>query len=223
MKKAIRVIIADDHPLVRKGLQMTFEAVKEDFLLVGEAGDGASALRLVEELQPDVILMDIRMPGIDGLEALEHIRATWPQIAVVMLTTYNDDELVWRGLQAGACGYLLKDCELDTLLDAIRTAARGDTLVQSGMITRLLHALPRPPTAPPPLRSAGPFELTEREREVLAGVARGERNKEIAARLGLTRRTIDTYVSNIFLKLGVDSRASAVAVAMARGLLPPQK
>jgi NarL family two-component system response regulator YdfI len=223
MKKSIRVVIADDHPLVRKGLQMTFDAVGEDFLLVGEAVDGASALRLVEELQPDVVLMDIRMPGIDGLEALEHIRATWPQIAVVILTTYNDDKLVLRGLQGGACGYLLKDCDLDTLLDAIRTAARGDTLLQSGTITRLLQALPPATTSLPSPRSSGPFELTEREREILAGVARGERNKEIAARLGLTRRTIDTYLSNIFLKLGVDSRTSAVVVALERGLLSQQE
>jgi two-component system, NarL family, response regulator YdfI len=223
MSQRIRVVIADDHPLMRKGLQMTFDAVAEDFTLVGEAADGTSALRLVEELQPDVVLMDIRMPGIDGLEALEHIRAAWPQIAVVMLTTYNDDELVLRGLQAGACGYLLKDCDLDTLLDAIRTAARGDTLLQSGTITRLLQALPRAAATASSPRISGTFELTEREREVLAGVARGERNKEIAAHLGLTRRTIDTYLSNIFLKLGVDSRASAVAIALERGLLPRQR
>ncbi len=223
MSKPIRVVIADDHPLMRKGLQMTFDAVAEDFTLVGEAADGPSALRLVEELQPDVVLMDIRMPGIDGLEALEHIRGAWPQTAVVILTTYNDDELVLRGLQAGACGYLLKDCDLDTLLDAIRTAARGDTLLQSGMITRLLQALPHATPSMPSPRSSSPFELTEREREILAGVARGERNKEIAARLGLTRRTIDTYLSNIFLKLGVDSRTSAVVVALESGLLPQQE
>jgi two-component system, NarL family, response regulator YdfI len=223
MKKSIRVVIADDHPLVRKGLQMTFDAVGEDFTLVGEAVDGASALRLVEELQPDVVLMDIRMPGIDGLEALEHIRSAWPRIAVVILTTYNDDELVLRGLQAGACGYLLKDCDLDTLLDAVRTAARGDTLLQSGTIARLLQALPQTTVSTPSSHTSGPFELTEREREVLAGVALGERNKEIAARLGLTRRTVDTYLSNIFLKLGVDSRTSAVVIALERGLLSQQE
>jgi NarL family two-component system response regulator YdfI len=223
MSKGIRVVIADDHPLMRKGLQMTFQAVADDFTLVGEAADGASALRLVEELQPDVVLMDIRMPGMDGLEALEQIRYAWPQVAVVILTTYTEDELVLRGLEAGACGYLLKDCDLETLLDAIRTAARGDTLLQSGTVARLLQALPHTMARTLSPRNPGPFELTEREREVLAGVARGERNKEIAARLGLTRRTIDTYLSNIFLKLGVDSRASAVAVALERGLLPRQQ
>lgn len=222
MNKRTRIVIADDHPIFRQGLRITFEAVAEEFELVGEAVDGASALRLVEELQPDVVLLDVRMPGIDGLEALERIHANWPRISVVILTTYNDEELVLRGLQAGACGYLLKDCDLETLLSAIRTAARGDTLLQAGTIERLLLALPRP-SAAPPVRQSSPFELTEREREVLAGVARGERNKEIAARLGLTRRTIDTYLSNIFTKLGVDSRASAVAVALEHGLLPRQR
>lgn len=222
MNKRIRVIIADDHPIFRQGLRITFGAVSEEFELVGEAIDGASALHLVEELQPDVVLVDVRMPGIDGLEALERIRANWPRVSVVILTTYNDDELVLRGLQAGASGYLLKDCDLETLLNAVRTAARGDTLLQAGTIERLLQALPRAATPAQSSRHASPFELTEREREVLAGVARGERNKEIAARLGLTRRTIDTYLGNIFTKLGVDSRASAVAVALEHGLLPRQ-
>jgi two-component system, NarL family, response regulator YdfI len=221
MNKRTRIVIADDHPIFRQGLRITFEAVAEEFELVGEAVDGASALLLVEELQPDVVLLDVRMPGIDGLETLERIRASWPRISVVILTTYNDEDLVLRGLQAGACGYLLKDCDLETLLSAVRTAARGDTLLQAGTIERLLLALPRTPAAQP-ARHSSPFELTEREREVLAGVARGERNKEIAARLGLTRRTIDTYLSNIFTKLGVDSRASAVAVALEHGLLPRQ-
>src|SRR5579859_6261035 len=122
MNKRIRVIIADDHPIFRQGLRITFGAVSEEFELVGEAIDGASALHLVEELQPDVVLMDVRMPGIDGLEALERIRANWPRVSVVILTTYNDDELILRGLQAGASGYLLKDCDLETLLNAVRTA-----------------------------------------------------------------------------------------------------
>ena len=223
MNKRIRVIIADDHPIFRQGLRITFGAVSEEFELVGEAIDGATALRLVEELQPDVVLLDVRMPGIDGLEALERIHVNWPRVSVVILTTYNDEELVLRGLQAGACGYLLKDCDLDTLLNAVRTAARGDTLLQAGTIERLLQALPRSAAKSSTFKHASPFELTEREREVLAGVARGERNKEIAARLGLTRRTIDTYLSNIFTKLGVDSRASAVAVALEHGLLSRQR
>jgi NarL family two-component system response regulator YdfI len=222
MNTRTRIVIADDHPIVRQGLRITFDAVSEEFELVGEAIDGASALRLVEELQPDVVLLDVRMPGIDGLEALERIRASWPRISVVILTTYNDNELILRGLQAGASGYLLKDCDLETLLNAVRTAARGDTLLQAGTIERLLLALPSAAAAMPPARHSSPFDLTEREREVLAGVARGERNKEIAARLGLTRRTIDTYLSTIFMKLGVDSRASAVAVALEHGLLPRQ-
>lgn len=116
MAERIRVVIADDHVLMRRGLRMTLEEVGTDFELVGEASDGPSVLRLVEQVQPDVVLMDIRMPGLDGLAALEQIRATWPHIAVVILTTYNDDELVLRGLRSGASGYLLKDCDLETLL-----------------------------------------------------------------------------------------------------------
>src|SRR5450631_2696728 len=128
--KGIRVVIADDHPVVRKGLRMTLEEFGVEIELVGEAADGTAAVRLVEEIQPDVVLMDIRMPHMDGLEALEHIRASSPQVAVIILTTYNEDAFMLCGLQAGACGYLLKDCPLETLLHAIRAAARGEPLLQ---------------------------------------------------------------------------------------------
>ncbi|BCL77620.1 transcriptional regulatory protein YdfI [Ktedonobacteria bacterium brp13] len=230
MNRRIRVVIADDHLLMRRGLSMTLEEVNEDFELVGEACDGAAVLRLVEETQPDVVLMDIRMPGIDGLEAVERIKTTWPQVAVVMLTTYADDALVLRSLKAGVCGYLLKDCDLETLLNTLRSAARGETLLQPALMARVSQMLTHPqetePSPPSPLpsaqrRSARPFELTERECEILAGVARGERSKEIGLRLGLTRRTVDTYLTTIFNKLGVDSRAAAVAIALEKQLLPP--
>jgi NarL family two-component system response regulator YdfI len=225
MDKRIRVVIADDHLLMRRGLRMTLEEVGTDFELVGEASDGASVLRLVENAQPDVVLMDIRMPGMDGLEALEQIKATWPHIAVVILTTYNEDELVLRGLRAGAGGYLLKDCDLETLLHTLHSAARGDTLLQSEVMVRLAQALhPRQISVPPqPERTipcSRPFALTEREREILAAVARGERSKEIGLRLGLTKRTVETYLTTIYNKLGVDSRAAAVAVALEYHLLP---
>jgi two-component system, NarL family, response regulator YdfI len=219
-KKDIRVVIADDHPVVRKGLRMTLEEFGAEIELVGEAEDGTSAVQLVEEIQPDVVLLDIRMPGMDGLEALEHMRASAPQVAVVILTTYNEDAFLLRGLQAGACGYLLKDCPLETLLHAIRAAARGETLLQPDTITRLLKA--RPVSAsflPSPVRAANAPHFTEREREILAAIARGERSKEIAVHLGLTRRTVETYLTNIYLKLEVDSRAAAVAVAVEQGLL----
>jgi NarL family two-component system response regulator YdfI len=222
--KGIRVVIADDHPVVRKGLRMTLEEFGAEIELVGEAADGAGVVRLAEELQPDVVLLDIRMPGMDGLEALEHLRASLPQAAIVILTTYNEDAFLLRGLQAGACGYLLKDCSLDTLLHAIRAAARGETLLQPEMVARLLSAPPSLVASPPALgQTANTPRFTEREREILAAVARGERSKEIAAHLGLTRRTIETYLTSIYQKLEVDSRAAAVAVALERGLLRPKE
>jgi len=222
--KDIRVIIADDHPVVRKGLRMTLEEFGAEIELVGEAEDGAAAVQLVEEIQPDVVLLDIRMPGMDGLEALEHMRASAPHVAVVILTTYNEDAFLLRGLQAGACGYLLKDCPLETLLHAIRAAARGETLLQPDTITRLLKARPVSASSlPATVQAANVPRFTEREREILAAIARGERSKEIAAHLGLTRRTVETYLTNIYLKLEVDSRAAAVAVALEQGLLRPKE
>jgi NarL family two-component system response regulator YdfI len=221
--QGIRVVIADDHPVVRKGLRLTLEEFGAEIELVGEATDGSSVVHLVEDVQPDVVLMDVRMPGMDGLEALERIRASWPQVAVVILTTYNEDAFLLRGLQAGACGYLLKDCPLDTLLHAIRAAARGETLLQPDTIARLLTARPATTASSPgPARAATTPRFTERELDILAAIARGERSKEIAARLGLTRRTVETYLSNIYLKLDVDSRAAAVAVALEQGVLQPK-
>jgi len=219
MSEAIRVVIADDHLVVRTGLRLML-ATSDDFALLGEAADGAAAVQLVAELQPDVVLMDLRMPGMDGLTAIGQIHERWPQIGVVILTTYNEDDLMIRGLRAGARGYLLKDCTLETLLHALRSAARGELLVQPEVMERILARASRSvaPTAPPPAR--GPLDLTEREREVLAGVARGERSKEIARHLHISERTVGSYLNSIFAKLGVDSRASAVAVAMERGLLP---
>jgi len=215
----IRVVVVDDHLVVREGLRMMLEvAGKGSFALVGDAADGATALRLVEETQPDVVLMDLRMPGMDGLEAIEQMRSRWPHIAVVILTTYNEDDLMLCGLRAGACGYLLKDTTRETMFHAIRTAGRGETLLQPDIMARLLAY-----TASTALvKTPGSAELTERERDILAGVARGERSKEIARRLGITTRTVATHLTNIYMKLDVDSRASAVAAAMERGLLPRQ-
>jgi NarL family two-component system response regulator YdfI len=171
-----------------------------------------------------VVLMDLRMPGLDGIQAIEQIHAQWPQIALVILTTYNEDALMLRGLQAGACGYLLKDTSRETLLDAIRTAARGETLLQPEVLARLLAqtSTGRMTSVSPAGNVAGEITLTEREQEVLQGIARGERSKEIAAHLGITERTVKSYLSSIYTKLEVDSRAAAVAKALGRGLLSPQ-
>jgi NarL family two-component system response regulator YdfI len=222
MTARIRIVIADDHLLMRRGLRLTLEEVGSDFQLVGEASDGQSLLELVEQSQPDVVLMDLRMPKVDGLQALERIKASWPGIAVVMLTAHDDDELIVRAIRSGASGYLFKDCDLQVLLNTLRAAARGDVLLQSELAARLSQAWSVPPTpAPvsPRATSSTPPVLTTRERDILSAVARGERSKEIAAHLGLTTRTVETYLANIYNKLGVDSRAAAVAVALSRGLL----
>lgn len=214
----IRVVVVDDHLIVREGLRMMLELAGEGFALVGDATDGASALHLIEETQPDVVLMDVRMPGMDGLEAIAHIRVAWPQIAVIILTTYNEDDLMLRGLREGARGYLLKDIDRETLFNAIRAAARGEMLIQPETMSRIF-ALTEQKSAPLSADTVRGMELSEREREILQGVARGERSKEIAARLGISIRTVGAHLASIYTKLGVDSRASAVALALKRGLL----
>ncbi len=211
MADSIRVLIADDHLIVREGLRLILET-EEGLELAGEAADGAEAVRLAGELQPDVVLMDLRMPGMDGLTAIEHLRRQHPQVAVVILTTFNEDELMVRGLRAGARGYLLKDTDRATLFNTIRAAARGETLLKPEIVARLLTASAAPPS--------GPLDLTGREMEVLEAVAAGERSKEIAARLGITERTVKAHLASIYNKFGVDSRAAAIAVAAQRGLLP---
>lgn len=211
---AIRILIADDHLIVRQGLRLILET-EPDLALIGEATDGAEAVRLAEELHPDVILMDLRMPVTDGLTAIEKLRLSQPQIAIVILTTFDEDDLMLRGLRAGAKGFLLKDTSRETLFNAIRAAARGEMLLRPETLTRLLTRVENTPAGT--LTDA--FGLTEREREVLAEVAQGERSKEIAVKLNITERTVKAHLASIYNKLGVDSRAAAIAVAAQRGLL----
>jgi two-component system, NarL family, response regulator YdfI len=222
MAEKIRVVIADDHPIVRTGLRLML-GMKEGIELVGEAADGVAAIHLVSSLQPDVVLMDLRMPAMDGWEAIERIRAEWPHIAIIVLTTYDEDELMLRSLQAGVRGYLLKESDLETVLQAIESAARGEMLLQPETMKRILDHATRRRSPPSPTQENSDFHLTEREREVLAGIAAGERSKEVGARLGITRRTVESYLNSIYTKLNVDSRAAAVAIAIERGLLPRRK
>ena len=211
----IRVMITDDHLIVREGLRLILETA-DDIVVAGEATDGAECLRLVPELNPDVILMDLQMPRMDGITAIEHLRKDHPQIAIVILTTYNEDDLMIRGLQSGARGYLLKDSSRENLLDAIHAAAKGETLLKPEILARVLA-----PQAAPKTVSVSKNEstLTERELEVLQSAARGERNKEIAYKLNITERTVKAHLQSIYQKYGVDSRAAAVAVAAGKGLL----
>ncbi len=227
MSDPIRVLVADDHLIIRQGLRLIFETC-DDIQLVGEAADGAEAVRLAGELRPDVVLMDLRMPGMDGLSAIERLHETQSELAVVILTTFNEDELMLRGLQAGARGYLLKDTGREALFNAIRAAARGETLLKPEIMARLLaftqaKAASRAPAPEGAASAARGPALSEREKEVLAGVARGERSKEIAAHLGISERTVKAHLDSIFNKLGVDSRAAAVSEALKRGLLEARK
>jgi len=214
----IRILIADDHLIIRQGLRLILET-EEDFELVAEATDGAEALILCKNLNPDVVLMDLRMPNMDGLTAIERLRAEQPDVAVVILTTFNEDELMFRGLQAGARGYLLKDTDRSTLFDTIRAAARGETLLKPEIMARVLARSGKPGTM---TRSEESISLTDRELEVLQSVAHGERSKEIAVQLGISERTVKAHLASIYNKLGVDSRAAAIAIAAQMGLLARQ-
>ena len=209
----IKILIADDHLIIRQGLRLILET-ETDFELIGEASHGNEALSLCKKLKPDVVLMDLRMPNMDGLTAIEKLRIEQPSIAVVILTTFNEDELMFRGLQAGAHGYLLKDTDRSTLFDTIRAAARGETLLKPEVMARVLSQTNRPKA-----ESNERIDLTDRELEVLTYVARGERSKEIAVQLGISERTVKAHLASIYGKLGVDSRAAAIAVASQKGLL----
>ena len=216
---AVRVLVADDHLIVRQGLRLILET-ESDFELVGEAADGAEALRLCAETHPDVVLMDLRMPVLDGLAAIQRLSVEQPQIAVVILTTYNEDDLMVRGLRAGAKGYLLKDTSREALFDTIRAAARGGAALKPDVMAKILSRLgEKRETGKAFTESSTVADLTERELEVLKAVARGERSKEIAVQLGIAERTVKAHLASIYGKLGVDSRAAAIAVAAQRGWL----
>lgn len=214
----ITILIADDHDVVRDGLRMILES-EDDFEVVGEAANGAEAVQLCGELKPQVVLMDLRMPGMDGLTAIKQIHQQQLDCNIVILTTYNEDALMIDGLRSGARSYLLKDTKRQVLFDTLRAAARGESLLSPEVIAKVVGQSGGE-TTPASKSSAGEITLTDREQEVLSGVAQGERSKEIAARLGITERTVKAHLASIYNKFGVDSRAAAIAVASQRGLLP---
>ncbi len=213
----IRVGIVDDQELVRGGVRMILEG-EPDIEVVGEAGDGPEALALVEAAAPDVLLMDVRMPGQDGIAATEAVLAVAPSTRVLVLTTFDLDEYVYRALQAGACGFLLKDMAGEDIVTAVRQAARGsDSLLAPSVTRRLVERFARAGRRDDavPARLAG---LTEREREVLTLLASGLSNAEIAAHMTVAQTTVKTHVARILMKLGVRDRVQAVILAHEAGL-----
>ncbi|MBQ1049913.1 response regulator transcription factor [Micromonospora sp. C51] len=213
MTDPVRLLIVDDHPVVRDGLRGMF-AGDPGFEVVGEAADGAEALTMAARHHPDVVLMDLRMPGMDGVSAIGRLVATDSPAKVLVLTTYDTDADVLPAIEAGATGYLLKDAPRDELVRAVRAAARGESVLSPSVAGRLMGRLrtPHQPAGEP---------LSQRELEVLTLVARGSSNREAAARLFISEATVKTHLLHVYAKLGVNDRAAAVATAYDRGLLTP--
>ncbi|GLX05278.1 response regulator transcription factor [Microbispora sp. NBRC 16548] len=212
----IRVLLADDQPLVLTGLR-TILSAEPDIDVAGQARDGHEAVALARDLRPDVVLMDIRMPGLDGLAAARQILATMPDVHVIMLTTFDLDEYVYEALRAGAGGFLVKDLPDEQLVAGVRTVVRGDTLLAPSVTRRLIEAYTRRPPAQAAL-PPGADRLTPREAEVWRLVARGLSNTEIAAELFVGEATVKTHVSRIMAKLGARDRIQAVVLAYECGL-----
>jgi DNA-binding NarL/FixJ family response regulator len=215
MTHPIRLIIADDHPVVREGLTAILET-QPDIDVLAEAADGAEAVRLAVGLKPDVMLMDLQMPNLDGVEAIKQIKALVPETEIVVLTTYDSDEYIFRGIEAGARGYLLKGASKNELLGAIRAASRGEALLPPVVAGKLVERFTQMAQ-----RQGGDGEeaLTERELEVLRLMAQGARNKEIAHDLSITERTAKAHVSSILGKLAASDRTEAVTIALRKGLI----
>ena len=214
----IRVLVADDHPFFRDGLRVLLEATP-DTELVGEAGDGDEAGQMAATLGPDVILMDLRMPGTGGIDATRRILKENPDIAVLVLTMVEDDDSVFAAMRVGARGYLLKGADKEEMLLAIRAVARGEAIFGPGIARRLIRYFSSPVQAPPIQTPRAVFpELTDREREILDLIATGKNNQEIASELFLSLKTVRNYVSNIFTKLQVTDRAQAIVRAREAGL-----
>jgi DNA-binding NarL/FixJ family response regulator len=206
----ITLLIVDDHPVVRDGLRGMFAGTGE-FEVVGEAADGTEALTLADRLRPDVVLMDLRMPGMDGVRAINALRERGLPSRVLVLTTYDTDSDVLPAIEAGATGYLLKDAPREELFRAVRAAARGEAVLSPSVATRLIGQMRAPAQEP----------LSQRELEVLGLIAGGRTNREAAAHLFISEATVKTHLLHIYGKLGVKDRAAAVATAYERGLLTP--
>lgn len=217
MDGQIRILLADDHVLLRQG---TAELLRSEpsLAVVGEAGDGLQAVELAQQLQPDIVIMDIRMPKLSGLEATRRLGALTPRVRVLVLTAHDDDEYVFSLLQAGACGYLLKTAPVGDLVKAIRQVAEGDTPLDPAVARKVILRLSGEPTPPLPAPAPGSGQdITPRELEVLQFVARGLSNRGIAEALSISDRTVQAHLTNLFAKMGVASRVEAVVSAIRRG------
>ena len=208
MEGRVRLLIADDHPVVRSGLRGMLES-QPDFEVVGEAENGVEALSLAQRLSPDVVLMDLRMPEMDGVTATKRIKAARPEINVLVLTTYESDADIFRAVEAGATGYMLKDTPREGLYNAVRAAAGGKPLLASAVAARLMERVRRP----------NEETLSGREIEILELVAAGTSNKGIAKQLWISETTVKTHMLHIFEKLGVSDRTAAVTAALKRGII----
>jgi len=209
----IKVLITDDHPVVREGLA-TMLSREKGIVVVGEAANGLRAIEIAQELAPDIVLMDLRMPEMDGVEAIRRIKAIKPEIQFIILTTYNDDDYIFKGIEAGARGYLLKDAPREKLFQAIKAVSRGESLLEPAVASRLLDRLTELSQ-----QSQSTEILSEREREILALIARGTSNKEIATTLNIGESTVKTHIQSIFRKLNVNDRTGAVTEGLKQGII----
>lgn len=220
MDEKIRILLVDDHPVVRKGTRDLLES-HDDLMVIGEAGDGQEAIDQATKLSPNVILMDVSMPGMNGIEATKRIKALAPTISVLVLTSYDDDAYVFALLEAGAAGYLLKNAREDELIQAVRAVASGESVLHPSVAKKVLGRFAANTSAPVPTPSNDVEALSPRELEVLRIAATGSTNKEIARDLEISPRTVQVHLANIFSKLGVGSRTEAVLYAIKQGWIDP--
>lgn len=212
-----RILLADDHRMFRQGLREVIER-KTDFEVVGEAGTGREAIAMIEALRPDIVLLDIQMPELNGVTVAQQIGRTHPDVKIVMLTMYREDQHLVDAIQAGAQGYLLKDADADELIGVLMRVQRGESAIDPALTSRVFEAIRRLQA-----RDAEQAALTERERDILQLVAAGHDNKTIAARLHLSEKTVGNRLSEIFQKLGVTNRTQAALVAIQRQLIPSDR
>jgi DNA-binding NarL/FixJ family response regulator len=219
MTDKIRLLLVDDQRLMREGIRTLLE-LEPDLDVVGEAGDGQAAIDLYPDCQADVVLMDIRMPGMDGVEATRRLRHGWPGARVIILTTFDDDSYVFEGLRAGALGYLLKDVSGQELAEAVRTVAAGGALIEPSIARKVVTEFARLIPAQQQVGASLIEPLSDREVEILGLLANGLTNKEVAVRLSLAEGTVKNYVTNVLQKLGVSDRTQAALRGRELGLLP---